>query len=618
MSWLLLAALAQTPPDDRWEVDLNVTHAFNRRLASGWQPYLVTVSNNGPRDLDLTLVARQPGANLKVTRRVPLASGARQQFFFYTYSRYWDFEGIDVELVDAAGARVAAPLHVGEEGTRTGYEQVSVLVLSKDSSTSSLGIPHEIAGSARWRTSPLDRFVCPPERVPDRAAALRPIGAIVLHDYPLDRLNSEQRQALVDYVVGGGMIVVVPGLDAAWLEDPFLRQLAPIRVSGSHEVRRLGGAAGALDLDPALRLLDFEGAEPVAPAGPLMVRYRTGAGTVLVAATDLNRRPLRGWDSLERLWTSILPARVESGSALPFQGSSRNHAMLTWTASNLRRTPPALLIGSLLLAYALAIGPLHLIFVRRVKRPLWAIGTIPAVAFGFVAVTVLAGWIFRGTASRSQQLDVLTSFSGDGVAHERVLLAVHASAGRTFDIESPEGMPLEPTNMENESADMEAYGVWLEDRRPRSVIRDHAIGQFQTRFFSGERALAVGRGITAALAGDSLTVFNGSPMEIEAAVLIRGGPTPTATPLGALAAGDERTVAAALGGFDPVAALGRGPGDPVGRLLTGFMEEHRVNLQNLPTMLFCVVRRDPEPVGVDVGTRETATIWIVYLEEPAP
>ena len=57
------------PQDDRWEVDLNITHAFNRRLAPGWQPYLVTAANTGQRELDLTLVARQKDSNVKITRR---------------------------------------------------------------------------------------------------------------------------------------------------------------------------------------------------------------------------------------------------------------------------------------------------------------------------------------------------------------------------------------------------------------------------------------------------------------------------------------------------------------------------------------------------------------------
>ena len=289
--------------------------------------------------------------------------------------------------------------------------------------------------------------------------------------------------------------------------------------------------------------------------------------------------------------------------------------MLTWAVSNLRRTPPLLLVGSLLLAYALAIGPLHLLFVRRVKRPLWTLGTIPAVAIGFVAVTVASGWLFRGTASQAQQLNVIVSTSGDTVAHERVLLAVHASAGRAFDIESPDQIPLEPVDMLDWGSEIESIGVWFDQRGPKTVLREHAIGQFQTRFFAGERAVQVGGGITATLAGDSLTVFNGSSMVIEKAVLMRGGDPPSTTPLGPLAAGEETTLTAARAGFDPAGALGRNADDPVGRMLLGFVEEARWDLSNLPPVLVCVMRHDAEAVGVDVGTRESATVWIVTLDE---
>lgn len=619
MCLLLTAALAQiVPPDEPREADLNITHAFNRRLAPGWQPYLVTVANNGQRELDLTLVATQRDSNVKITRRVYLSPGAKQQFFFYTFAEYWGYEEIDVELVDETGKRVASPARVGDEGGRYGYEQLGLLVLSGDADSNVLlGLPREIKGRY-GTTEPIDRFVCTPERVPDRGGALKMLRLVVLHDYPLDRLNPEQRRALLDYVVGGGAVAIVPGASAAWLEDPFLRQLAPVSVAGTHDVSRLRGGSRPLQLDEPLALLDFDGGEPAIGSGDgvLMVKHRNGNGVVYVATADLNRRELRGWDGVEKGWLSLLGESARRGSALPFHGTDTDRPTLGWAVSNLRRTPPLLMIGGLLLAYTLAIGPLHLLFVRRAKRPLWTLGTIPAVAIGFVALTVGVGWMFRGTTSQTQQINLLTSFSGDRVAHERVLLAVHASAGRSFDIESPEGIPLEPTDMLEMGYGGDTAGVWFEQRGPKTVLREHAIGQFQTRFFVGERAADVGGGITATLDGDTLTVVNGSAMPIEAAVLMRGGESPATTPVEPLAPGARATVSLARAGFDPAGALGRGPDDPVGRMLLGWAEDYRRNLRNLPSTLVCVVRSDAEPAGVDVGTREAATIWIVHLEEP--
>ena len=618
---LLLAAVLQFVTTTE-ELDVNITHAFNRQLAAGWQPYLVTMTNRGERNLDLAIEVSHLQSSLVVTRRVALSPDARQSFFIYLYTPWRQYEAFNCRVVDSDGNVIKRP-SISTDGVRYGRSQASMLILSKAGDTTQLlGMQNTVS---RWGGS-IERFVCTAERFPDRAVGLRGIGMIVLHDTPLEALSPAQRRALLDYVVQGGRLVIVPGVDRGWLEDPVIQGIVPFTVTGAETRTHLpalrSSMSASLDSDSGFVVFELEGGTPHVMAGPtpLVVRFRRGLGTVMVVTTDLNRPAVSGWSGSRGLWQQVLADTASVRTAgLPLSEENIDEKLLSWISSNLRRTPPVLLILLLTVVYALVMGPLHLLFIRRMKRPLLAIVSIPTVAVAFLGVVTLSGVILRGNATIGQQLNLMTSFSGDSVALERVVFSLHAGSDRTFDIQAPEALWLSPRGIESWSRqDTQGYGIRME-QGAATFISDLPIAKWQTRFFSGERAVAVGGGIRFTLDDEHVTVSNASGVNIRSAMALLSGRDAMTLPIGAVAAGGEAVVGLerAIPELDPVAGLEVDEKSIVGRVLSEWAKRQPWKRVGFDPLLICVMDREPGAVATDVGRRESAVLWVVYSKKAA-
>jgi hypothetical protein len=648
---LVLAQRASGPAagaQEEWDVDFTANPVFARQLTYGWQPFFVTLANRTPRDLELSLEMEQSAEELRVRRRLVLPAGATQQFFVYGWTRPGLPDEFTFRLVDSNGRPVGAPQ---SHSYGAGWsESDGLLVLTRaEERDGLLGLPTEVpsrVSMGTWNNQAYrPRCILRPERLPDRAAALDNIHAIILHDCPIEAFNADQRRALRDYVGGGGTLVVVPGVDREWLNDPFLQEFLPGPIKDSHTVTELPALQNAafsratvtqngqvvsgprnansdpLRSDTPIRIFEPAGGNWVVGAGgePLVVESPYGAGTVLFVATDLNRRPINKWNGTEILWSDALGFQRHARAADANQLLWQDLELLRAGSSNLRRTPPILMLLALTLCYALAVGPAHLILMRKLKRPMLALGTIPAVAAAFVGIILLSGMVYRGTASVSQQLQVMVSRSEDRIAQERVLFALHASSDRPYDIEAPPGVWLTPlTPDDNVRA--------LIDQAPTTMsILQYPMGQWQTRFFAGRRALPVGGGVRIEPSERGFRVANLSPFRVRAAALVdaSGGIVRTFS-VGALEPGDAKTCGGVGGleGFRPVEAMGLSRDDLIGRALSDWNElsrhvvvAKRAGAQQVT--FYGVVERAVDPVKAGVGRQESGALWVVRYEPPA-
>lgn len=627
----------QEPPAD--PVEMNVTHAFNRMVAPGWQPYLITLHNTLPQDLALTLQADHASTGLLITRRVVLPAGATQKFILYVWPSYLH-EEIIYRVLGPDGKPLSTPQRHNVEGYgwRANFEVSGLLVLSHKPDTGTLlGLPQDLA-IGRTAVETRNRFVCPPERFPDQVVALQHLAAILLHDYRIAELSPSQRTALRDYVGGGGVLVVVPGVDSAWLNDPLIQEMAPVKVRGEERITDLtstrndsgqrfvvaGERAGLIDGDklwhsdtPAL-FFDLAGGTEI--TGSHFRRFRYGFGEVLVAEVDFDRYGLNAWDGTEALWHQALGSVAGGGTAaLPLYVDDSEYQLLRWLSMNLRRTPPLMLLLGLTLAYVALIGPVHLFAVRRLKRPLWALATIPLTAGLFVAVIFATGLLLRGRSTVGQQFTMLQSFSGQPVARERTLFTLHSPTDHSYDVEAPPGVWMEP------EAEMDPYrsrsdwiksGFTMEQRGDHTALAAVAVGQWQTRFFTGRRFVPVGEGIRFSATEAAATVANFSDRRLRAAALLIGGEGPSTVTIGPVEPGTEVQAGpeGRRAGYHPVEALGLDPESPEARVLSEWVREQRNQLRGLPPMLIAVLEPPAAAVGVEVGRREQGALWIVYPE----
>ncbi|HVH30988.1 MAG TPA: hypothetical protein VNA31_04915, partial [bacterium] len=135
------------------------------------------------------------------------------------------------------------------------------------------------------------------------------VALLVIHDLDPEAVAPEQREALEQWVVQGGRLVVSGGESLMRLRDSWLGQILPAEPTGLVRVdpsRELSGVHGPII---AAKLSARSG---VTIHGRLRVQGQRGAGTVTVWAVDLLAPDLRAWDGQAALMEEALTTPVQS------------------------------------------------------------------------------------------------------------------------------------------------------------------------------------------------------------------------------------------------------------------------------------------------------------------
>ncbi len=332
--------------------------------AGQWVPVTTTIRNRGPafrgtlrvvtqwitHEPDLVRVGPYRGVPQPPTvYRLPVmlpGAGANR----FTMHVLANGDLVRADLLDAADRSVAA----NQAALRVGAVAPVVAVISdRGNALDPLRYVH-VPGSLG--EVQVVRFK--PEDVPPSGVLLRAFDIIAIDDATTAALSSHQRTALLDYLESGGSLLVAGG--------------------------------GAL----------AEGSPP------LLVEAARGQGRLLTTGMDLAAEPFATLDFLQQVVARLLPgppARVGTGSYFGhplLERSQRIDRLLPQLRAP--ELPPAGLLGLLLLAYVVLVGPLHFVLLRRMGRRHLAWVTLPAIA---ILVTAVA----YGLALRSKGPDLLAN-----------------------------------------------------------------------------------------------------------------------------------------------------------------------------------------------------------------
>ena len=195
------------------------------------------------------------------------------------------------ELRDSGDAIIARTPVMGlplsaRAGTQADEENGQMILVVSQRAAESSDAPHDIDALL---THVGDRAAVPllaadmtPDALPELPQALRPVAAVVLDDLDPDALDTNQRQALLEYVRGGGSVVVAaPSADHT--AGSWLAPLMPVRTIGSRVADRIDVTADAsLKLREALPIV--EAVESGGDGAEVMLR---GKDYVHVAARPL-------------------------------------------------------------------------------------------------------------------------------------------------------------------------------------------------------------------------------------------------------------------------------------------------------------------------------------------
>jgi len=385
------APVTAAPADQTSSAQMTVRAGFDGLgKVGGWLPIEVEVRNDGPDiDGELQIIVSDTTVSRGTYTRAPAVYTAPAVLPRHSHKRIMleaelraTGQKMVARLVDSAGSVVSEQ---DIQLTRVAAGDLLCGVLSRSGPSfdflPTLELPPPLR---RARISHIEV-----EDLPTKPQVLASLDCIILDNIATGTMLDSQRDALVSWVYSGGLLVTIGG--ASWQKTftALPPDLLPVK------------ANGLVSLD-SLDALNDLGGEPIKDSGPWLVSQATlgdgnlvadqdgvpliaaarrGSGTVLYLAMDPTVEPLRSWSGTPRLWRYVLAygasgVGLGSASSGTFTGWGRIPRNAMVDISALGGPTPGLMMLALAI-FAVVVGPLNYLFLRRFGRPGWSVVTIP-------------------------------------------------------------------------------------------------------------------------------------------------------------------------------------------------------------------------------------------------
>lgn len=581
-------------------------------------PVRVEVSNSGGPARGLIEVQRAgPDASLMekhILRLDPLPGSSRQQYWFYLPPRR-DGTGTPVQVRLAMEGR---PEQAQVLNTGSISADVSLVYEIGDGPpVRALERPARAALPQREQGRQIQVRHLPPALIPDNALGLTPAELIILNGVDPTVLAVEQRRAITEAVSRGVSLLVHPGSNLTLLRDPFYADLLPAEVSGAWRATGATGPAGTADelqvgfrpgtVLAVLKPLPGREVKAICEGRPALVRGMFGSGLVFLAAWGARDARLEAAET-EAVWQSILSGASENRTRIRPLILAASAAL---QAGQRGGHPPALPTLLFLIAYAVVLGPLHQIWLKRLGRESRVWITLPAIVLLSCAAAVAAtraGPYSQGQLSRAT---VLRTYSGSAIAGASAAAALAGPSRFIRKVASPVDGVV-PVLRQAVDVRVGYFYDWTQGPALQNLRLTGGLGSIiqapSSLDLGGAVSFKIGdSGIVELINGSRFNLtdatLNGDPLHslgsVAAGASIRLPPSPAAGPAGSSPV-DERTaelrrrIVAALRPAEYIDPRGAGP------MLTAWVEKSQ------PVIEF-------EPAGL----RSVEATLLVVLPAPA-
>ena len=380
--------------------------------------------------------------------------------------------------------------------------------------------------------------------IPTIAGALDGLAVLVLDDTDTGSLQVEQKQALADWVAGGGTLItaVKPGGEGTLAG---LGDLSPVEVNGTKNLLGIDRLAdwvavpeppSASTLVPAATIKEDALSTvrvPVSQEGvPIVAVREVGGGQVIYMALSPGLAPLKNWDGTLPLFRRLLvehEIRFGDGAGVPgFYGYYQNKVFETYgTIFDLPGLdlPSPALIGIFLFIYIAIIGPVNFVILRRMRRTELAWATIPALVALFSIMAYLLAFQSKGGDLVALRVNVVETEAGRDRGAVTQYLGLFSPTRGTYSLES--SSPALVTEINSYG-----YGGSSSGNPHRfssegtTTVSDIKVNTWSLRGFQASSVMEAESPLLATLhVGNNIidgTLRNGSAQPLQDVVLIRG------------------------------------------------------------------------------------------------
>ncbi len=389
-----------------------------------WMPVAIDVTNKGA-DVDGILEVSAPavangpptGAAIYETR-VSLPTGTTKHLKTYLVES-WTTTSISVRILQ--NGRIVAST------TSESPSQATALVgVLSDRPAALNNFEAQHPGGLRDNVVHLSL-----EDVGDSAILLRAFDLLVIDDFATDTLTAAQRGAITDYVQNGGALLL--GTGASWRKTlaGVSPAILPMRIAGTTTLSSIGTLDRLSAVEVATGTLN-PGALVWLSEGdaPLLAETLVGSGSVNLATFDWNQEPVASWSGtntilrqllVRTMFSSATPPSMATGKFGMINGSVTGRSMqLSQALGSLPALdlPSLVLIGLLILAYVLVVGPINYLALRALHRRALAWVTVPLIAVVASAGAFGTGVFTKGRSVQTNQVSIIHLRPGWDRAYE--------------------------------------------------------------------------------------------------------------------------------------------------------------------------------------------------------
>lgn len=459
----LILCLLLSPISSQAKTALDVEVGWEGVVRIGrWTPMQVTLSDpDGVNAVVEISAAHDQIFSMRVREPVGAVTAQRKSFLFYVplngYLGFGAGSALSVVVRDADTGKVLAHTREDDPQAFNPIQQVEadgqlIGISGRRSSLSGL----RNAFGTRLAVGHLAT-----EKLPLTPIGYDAIDLLLLDEADLASLSTEQQEALLKWIRGGGNILFWPGTDPSPRSGPLIDAL-PCRVGGARVLELTPAVLQAAGLPPrfgkipARQLEPRDGAESIPLLNGSATAFRTdvGLGRILVSPINLDDVTPLNPDRAKELWKPMLEGALDLKLLQPatvmaaYGGYGRSETEQSLSESSvadlLGDVPGAGQFGFSYIAIALIslmviVGPVDWLVLRALKRQAWTWVTTT----GWIGL-VTVGALYLGHAFKSGDLHyrtyTLLDQAGSATVGRTEFVGLYSPRTTTYTLEtSPDG-----------------------------------------------------------------------------------------------------------------------------------------------------------------------------------
>ncbi len=236
-----------------------------------------------------------------------------------------------------------------------------------------------------------------------------------------EELSAGALNALEEYVLGGGAIVIGGDASSPYKLDPRLARLISVQLGGTRTVESSpildsvtptpNGSSDHVHGFRSIGLIAGQGVETFGDQEdrPLVARTRLGRGQVVLLGFDLTSSSFATWTGKEKFLTSVRRDTGGSNGSIYVSNPLPRSAVDTAVRQPFRiAMPTSWRIFSILGIYFIIVVPLNFAVLQRLKRRQFAWVTAPVLSLGFAFVLLSqASALYALPTSSSSSMQII-------------------------------------------------------------------------------------------------------------------------------------------------------------------------------------------------------------------